>query len=163
MIEFEGVGRNRTRGAGVGVMRDPMTWSFPLGRLFGVNVRVHVTLPVVVIGLILKAASDPERPAGLWLDATILMLILFVSILMHEFGHCFAARAVEGEASEVLLWPLGGLAVCDLPHAPRAHLVTALGGPAMNVVLCLAAGGALAFAGFVPPLNPFGKAPYRPV
>jgi len=130
--------------------------------MFGIDVRVHFTLPVVMIGLIMKAATAPEAPAGLWVDATVVMLILFTSILLHEFGHCFAARGVDGEASEILLWPLGGLAACDLPHSPRAHFLTALGGPAVNLLLCLAAGGALTFVALLPPLNPFGGAPYRP-
>src|SRR5205085_2637901 len=73
---------------------------------------------------------------------------------------CFAARSVDGDASEVLLWPLGGLAYCDLPHTPRAHLVTAVGGPGVNLLLCVIAGGALAFAGLVPPLHPF-EAPFK--
>src|SRR5947209_14961980 len=143
-------------------MRDPITWAFPLWRMFGIDVRVHFTLPVVMVGLVLKVATAPDSPAGLWIDATVLMLILFVSILLHELGHCFAARSVDGEASEILLWPLGGLAACDLPHAPRAHFLTALGGPAVNLLLCVAAGGALPFAALVPPLNPFGGAPHRP-
>ena len=84
-------------------MRDPITWAFPLGRMFGIDVRVHFTLPVVMIGLIMKAATAPESPAGLWVDATVVMLILFASILLHEFGHCFAARSVDGEATEILL------------------------------------------------------------
>src|SRR5438876_4965817 len=144
------------------VMRDPITWAFPLGRMFGIDVRVHFTLPVVMVGLIMKAATAPDAPAGLWLDATVVMLILFASILLHEFGHCFAARSADGEASEILLWPLGGLAACDLPHAPRAHCLTALGGPAVNLLLCVAAGGALTFVALIPPLNPFRGAPYRP-
>ena len=30
-------------------MRDPMTWSIPLGRMFGIRINVHVLLPVVLI------------------------------------------------------------------------------------------------------------------
>ncbi len=36
--------------------------------------------------------------------------LLFVSVLLHEFGHCFAARWVDGDATEIMIWPLGGLA-----------------------------------------------------
>ena len=38
-------------------MRDPITWAFPLGRMFGIDVRVHFTLPVVMVGLVLKVAT----------------------------------------------------------------------------------------------------------
>ncbi|MFO0808052.1 MAG: DUF6576 domain-containing protein [Gemmataceae bacterium] len=129
-----------------------MSWSFPIGRMFGINVRVHVILPLVMLGLILRVTSkDFGVPLA---DAAIVMALMFGSILLHEFGHCFAARSVDGDASEVLLWPLGGLAYCDLPHTAKAHLICALGGPAVNVLLCVFAAGALAFAGLRPSLNP---------
>src|SRR5947208_2220924 len=109
-------------------MRDPMTWSFPLGRMFGINIRVHVMLPLVMLALILRATGKDNVPL---IDAATLMALMFVSILLHEFGHCFAARAVDGDANDILLWPLGGLAYCDLPHTPKAHLICTLGGPAV--------------------------------
>ena len=65
------------------------------------------------------------------------MLLMFVSILLHEFGHCFAARARRWRRHEVLLWPLGGLAYCDLPHTPRLTSITRRGGPAVNLLLCV--------------------------
>src|SRR5689334_12981017 len=105
-------------------MRDPITWSFPLGRMFGIDIRVHIMLPLVMLGLLLRAVTKDNVPL---LEAVVLLLLVFISILLHEFGHCFAARSVDGDASEVLLWPLGGLAFCDLPHTPRAHLITAMG------------------------------------
>ena len=36
--------------------------------------------------------------------------LLFGVILIHELSHCTAARALGGEATEILLWPLGGIA-----------------------------------------------------
>jgi Zn-dependent protease len=89
---------------------------------------------------------------------------LFVSVLLHEFGHCLAARRVDGDANEVLLWPLGGLARVDVPHTPRAHFITAAGGPAVNILLCAASALALGLLldhHYRPPLNPFTWYPYR--
>ena len=140
-------------------MRDPMNWSFPIGRAFGINIRVHVMLPLLALALVLRATAK-DSGVGLG-EASIVMLLMFLSILLHEFGHCFAARRVDGDASEVLLWPLGGLAYCDLPHKPVAHLVCAIGGPAVNFLLCVLAGGALAFSSLAPPVNPFDS-PYQP-
>ena len=116
-------------------MRDLFSWSFPIGRLFGISVRIHVLFPVVCLGLIVRTAKD--FPAGTWIDMSMLLGLLFFTVLLHEFGHCFAARRVGGEADEVLLWPLGGLATCEVPHNPRAHFVTAAGGPAVNLLICL--------------------------
>src|SRR5262245_25492903 len=122
-------------------MREPMYWSFPIGRLFGAAVRVHITLPVVLLGLFLKAQRDNAKLAapieGMPAIAGVVLGLLFLSILLHEFGHVFAARSVGGDCEEVMLWPLGGLAFCELPPAPRAHFLTALAGPMVNLALCV--------------------------
>src|SRR5438128_11651948 len=107
-------------------MRDLFAWSLPLGRLFGIAIKVHILFPVVAIALILKVAYQKEVIPGTWIDASMLMGLLFVTVLLHEFGHCAGARYVEGDAQEVLLWPLGGLAFVDVPHTPRANLLTVL-------------------------------------
>jgi Zn-dependent protease len=146
-------------------MRDPFFWSIPLGRYFGITVRVHLLFPVVVLAMILRYAlkHDPAPIEGTWIDGVMLAGLLFVAVLLHEFGHCFAARWVDGDATEIMMWPLGGLASVDLPHQPRAHFLTAAAGPAVNLVLCLFCGLLLAFTvdpSFQPPWNPF-VCPFR--
>jgi stage IV sporulation protein FB len=129
-------------------MQDPFAWttlSLPLGRVFGITIRIHWLFPFVALGLILHSAfyKTPDghsMPDGAWIDTSIFMVLLFVSVLLHEFGHCFGARMTGGDAHEVLLWPLGGLASVDLPARPRSHLLTAAAGPAVNVVLAVGAG-----------------------
>jgi Zn-dependent protease len=136
-------------------MRDPFSWSLPLGRMFGITVRMHVLFPLVAIGLILRSAFDKDAPPGVWLPVTAVMGLLFLSVLLHEFGHCFGARLVDGDAHEVLLWPLGGLASVEMPHTPRAHFVVAAAGPLVNVLLCLGAGAGLTWISIRPPFNPW--------
>src|SRR5262249_19603130 len=123
-------------------MRDPFSWSFPLGRVFGIAVRVHVLFPVVAVVLVLRIAfkKDPAPPEGLWVEACWLIAVLFISVLLHEFGHCFGARLVDGDAHEILLWPLGGLANVDVPHTPRANFLATAAGPATNLLICLVTG-----------------------
>ena len=127
-------------------MRDPFSWSFPIGRMFGITVRIHFLFPLVCLGLILRVALQKDTPSGIWIDAAMVMALLFFTVLLHEFGHCLAARRVGGDANEVLLWPLGGLAACDVPHNPRAHFVTAAGGPLVNVLICLVCAVVMIFA-----------------
>ena len=138
-------------------MRDVISWSFPMGQLFGIAIRVHFVLPLVVIGLVGRQYMNKDAVPGSWEDVLILMVLMFLSILVHEFGHCFAARYMDGEADEVLLWPLGGLAFCrSLPHTPLAHFIFALGGPLVNIALFMSAGLLLVFVfDLPPPLNPF--------
>lgn len=140
-------------------MRDPLTWSMPLARLFGITVRVHILFPLIALALILRVAFVKDGP---WVDAAIVMGLLFLAVLLHEFGHCAGARLVDGDVQEVLLWPLGGLAAVDVPHTPRAHFVTAAAGPLANLLLCLATGCALTASTVRPPFDPWWEAyPYR--
>ena len=106
-------------------MRDLLSWSVPLGRISGIAVKAHILFPVVAIGLIMRAGFAKGAPSAIWLEATLLVGLLFFIVLLHELGHCVAARFVDGEAHEILLWPLGGLAFVDVPHTPRANFITA--------------------------------------
>src|SRR5207302_6013254 len=84
----------------------------------------------------------------------VLLTLTFVSVLFHELGHCYAARMVDGDARDIMLWPLGGLAFCEVPNTPRANFITAAGGPAVNLLLCIGCGVVLAAASFWPSLDP---------
>lgn len=119
-------------------MRDPFTWSLSLGRWFGISVRVHILFILVSLGLVLRMGYQKDAVAGTWIDASMFIGLMFGAVLLHEFGHCFAARAVEGDASEILMWPLGGLANVEVPHTPRANFLTAAAGPFTNLLICLA-------------------------
>lgn len=146
-------------------MRDPLSWSIPLGQLFGITVRVHIFFPFFALAVVMRVAFDDKNyPPGLWVDAAALMGLLFASVLLHEFGHCFAARWMDGDAHEILMWPLGGLASIEVPHSPKANFLAAAGGPAVNLLLCLLCGLGLAYQSFRPPLNPLNWSnAYRPV
>lgn len=139
---------------------DPMTWSLPLGQLFGVGVRVHILFPILAIGLVLRTAFQSALP-GLWVETVVLLGLLFFSVLLHEFGHVFAARSVDGDANEVLLWPLGGLAFVEVPQTPRATFLAAAGGPLVNLVLALSLIAGLALFSVSPSLKPWAD-PYFP-
>lgn len=126
-----------------GESENPLTWAVPLYRAWGIRVRVHIVLIVFILAELLWAIS--QRHIGLGYMA-MAMAVLFMLILLHEYGHCLACRRVGGEASEILLWPLGGLAECHPPQTWRAHLITAAGGPMVNVLLAPVLAGAVLMA-----------------
>jgi stage IV sporulation protein FB len=136
-------------------MRDPMSWSIPLFRAFGIQVKLHVLYIIITLGMLLRVYQETGSKGHLAEFALIWVVMLFVIILCHEFGHCFAARRVDGEAEEILMWPLGGLAYCSVPHTARANFVCTAGGPGVNVVFCLITAAALSVVGYLPPLNIF--------
>jgi Zn-dependent protease len=116
-------------------LENPISWSLPLGRIAGISVRVHVILLAFIIFTLMDAAL-PTGGGGLSFGLTALWLaFLFGIVLLHEFGHCAACRSVGGEANEILMWPLGGLAYCRPPNHWKAHFITAAGGPLVNVLI----------------------------
>jgi len=62
-------------------------------------------------------------------------LALFLIVTLHEFGHSLACRQVGGQANQIVLWPLGGVAYVDPPPRPGATLWSIAAGPLVNVVL----------------------------
>ncbi len=147
-------------------LNNPINWSFRVGRLFGIDIRVHIAFVLCVV--VLVSMELPKADSGVdWsllrvlIDGLGTYAILFLIVLLHEFGHCFGARSTGGEADEILLWPLGGLAMVNPPHNASAHMVTTVAGPAVNVLICAICAPILALwmgsLGAVPwnPLHPF--------
>src|SRR6202795_73168 len=62
-------------------------------------------------------------------------LALFLIVTLHEFGHSLACRQVGGQANQIVLWPLGGVAYVNPPQRPGATLWAIAAGPLVNVVL----------------------------
>ena len=60
---------------------------------------------------------------------------LFLIVLLHEFGHSLACRQVGGQADQIVLWPLGGVAYVNPPQRAGATLWSIAAGPLVNVVL----------------------------
>jgi Zn-dependent protease len=141
-------------------MRDPMSWALRVFTAYGIPVKIHLFFFLFTIGMFLRQVTEKGSPVTALDIFLVTVVMLFGIILLHEFGHCFAARFVGGEANEILIWPLGGLASVEVPHAPKPHFVVAAGGPAVNVVLCLVCTVGLAAGGFFPNLNPLAS-PYR--
>jgi len=120
---------------------NPINWSFKVARIWAIDVRVHVVFIIAAFVLLAmelpkEGSGDPRSFGQVAIDALGIYAILFAIVLLHEFGHCWGARRVGGEAEEILIWPLGGLASVSPPHDARSHLVTAVAGPTVNVIIC---------------------------
>jgi Zn-dependent protease len=121
-------------------------WTIPGGRIFGIPVRLHLTLFIFFAWQVWRAV-ELLGTRGLWLGP-VLILMAYVTTLLHELGHCFAGEHVGGHADQILLWPLGGLAFLEgLPQRPGPQIFTSLAGPAVNVAICIILGVILGVAG----------------
>lgn len=113
-----------------------MTWSFPIGRLFGSELRVHVTFFLLLIW-VAWAAWDQGGPEAALANLAF-VLALFACVVAHEFGHALTARRYGIATPDIALLPIGGLARLErMPEDPREEIVVALAGPAVNVVIFL--------------------------
>ena len=105
---------------------------------------------VVLITWSLGASYFPEVVHGISSTASYALgfasaLLLFASILAHEFGHALVARRHGVEVEEIDLWLLGGVSrMRGEAHDPSAELRYALAGPAVTAVIAAAFGVALA-------------------
>jgi stage IV sporulation protein FB len=114
------------------------SWGLPVGSVLGIRIRIHWTLLALWLYELhgtMQAQGPGARSVGFWMLG---IALLFGSILLHELGHCLAARMVGGDADEVLLWPLGGLAFADGPRIWRSQLAIAAGGPLVTVLIVAA-------------------------
>ncbi|MBI3857891.1 MAG: hypothetical protein HY293_19610 [Planctomycetes bacterium] len=110
-----------------------MRWTFPMFRIFGIPVRMHWLLAIMVAGRILQGWSQGGAWGLEWMTVT--MVILMISILFHELAHCWMGIRLGGHAERILLWPLGGLATIDHTGRPAEQLKISGIGPISSFVL----------------------------
>jgi Zn-dependent protease/CBS domain-containing protein len=113
-----------------------MGWSIRLFSVAGTAVRIHLTFFLL---LAFVAASAWLRPGGgpmAAIDQVVFIALLFLCVVLHEFGHVFAARGYGIRTSDVTLLPIGGVASLErMPEKPGQEIVVALAGPAVNLVI----------------------------
>ena len=105
--------------------------SIRLFRLLGIDVYLHWSWLLVAAFMIQDRMHRYHSP--IWGVAE--YLTLFVIVLMHEFGHALACRQTGGQANQIVLWPLGGVAYVAPPPRPGATLWSIAAGPLVNLAL----------------------------
>lgn len=118
-----------------------MKWSWKIGRLAGIEVRVHATFFLLVTWVAWGnyAAQGSAQAA---LDGVLFIALLFGIVVLHELGHALTARRYGVATRDITLLPIGGVARLErMPENPRHELAVAVAGPAVNVVLAAALAG----------------------
>ncbi|MFQ3658514.1 MAG: site-2 protease family protein, partial [Anaerolineae bacterium] len=108
-------------------MRD----SIRLFTIRGIQLRVHLTFPLILIWAMLQFGLFTGLGWEGALFGVIVILILFGIVVLHELGHSIAAQNYGIEVEEIVLLPIGGVAMLKrIPEKPMQEFVIAIAGPA---------------------------------
>ena len=126
-----------------------MNWSFRLGSVLGIPIRIHFTFLILLAFLFFSASSQSGPRSGVLSLVTV--VLLFGCVLLHELGHCVVARRFGVTITSITLYPFGGIAaLSDVPREPAREILIAIAGPVVNFLL---AAGLFIVAGFERPLG----------
>lgn len=127
-----------------------MKWSWKLGEFAGIGLFVHATFPLLIAFAALPALFDGDVTGALGNIAFI--LILFLCVVLHEYGHALAARRYGIKTQDITLLPIGGVARLErMPEKPSQELVVAAAGPLVNVAIAAILFVVMLFAGATVP------------
>ncbi|MFN8481796.1 MAG: site-2 protease family protein [Anaerolineae bacterium] len=109
-------------------------WSYSIGRVAGINIKIHVTFVLILLFGAMQWGGLTSPGAALF--GVLLTILLFVCVTLHELGHSFVARAFGIKVNDIVLSPLGGVAfLTRLPDKPLHELLIAAAGPLVNIVI----------------------------
>lgn len=111
--------------------------SMRLFRVWGIDVKVHWSFVLILAygAFIYSGRSNPLVGA---LYGIVIILLLFVCVLLHEFGHALTAKYFKVNVPTITLLPIGGVAQLErMPRQPLQEFLIAIAGPAVNFLLAV--------------------------
>jgi Zn-dependent protease len=106
-----------------------MRWSYKIVTLFGIPVRVHISL-LVFLGFVAVFGGG--------MRGLIMMIAVFGSVVLHELGHALTARANGLPIGDISLYPFGGMArLLAAPKTTGVEIGVAAAGPVVSLILGL--------------------------
>jgi Zn-dependent protease/CBS domain-containing protein len=122
------------------------SFSVHIGRLFGVEVRLHLTFVILALFIFWTEYTAHPSPNG-GRDLALVGIVL-ACVAVHEIGHMVVARRERLIPKAVILLPLGGVTIFDdsrveKPQKPdvawKREVRIAMTGPLVNLVFALIA------------------------
>jgi Zn-dependent protease len=114
---------------------DAMKWSWTLGRVAGIDIRIHATF-LLLLAWFAAMAWFGTGTAQAALRGLLLVVAVFGCVVLHELGHALTARRFGVATRDITLLPIGGVArLRGMPRDPRAEMLIAVAGPAVNLLI----------------------------
>ncbi len=110
--------------------------AFNLGKLFGIQFRLHFTWFIIFI-LVTVSLVYPNYSQWLyWIIGVIASLLLFASVVAHELAHSLVGRANGIPIESITLFIFGGVAqMTKEATRPGSELKMAAAGPICSLVI----------------------------
>jgi Zn-dependent protease len=110
-----------------------------VARPFGIPVYISpywFLIAAVFVLLYANSLEHAEHGAMRYVVATVFVVLLYVSVLIHELSHCVVARAFQLPVRRILLYPLGGFSEIEQEaQTPAREFLVSGAGPAISLVL----------------------------
>jgi Zn-dependent protease/CBS domain-containing protein len=100
------------------------SWSISVGRLFNVDVRIHLTFLILPMFIYWTDYAAHQGAVNGSRDMALVGIIL-LAVATHELGHMFAARRYGLVPKAVILLPLTGVALYDEARSERPNAALA--------------------------------------
>ena len=110
--------------------------SVHLGSVGGTTIEIDPTFFILVAFFVITSIEGPDSV----LTALLWAPILFVSILLHEFGHATMNGLLGFGSSRIVLGGMGGLTYNSRHAKPWQDVLVSAAGPAVSFAIWLAAG-----------------------
>jgi Zn-dependent protease/predicted transcriptional regulator len=136
-----------------------MNWSYQIGSIHGIPIRLHVSFLIIVIFFIWLFADHTfeifgivfgfgEADVPIWLKylfSSITSILFFLTLLFHELSHSVVAQSYGIKIKSITLLIIGGIAQMeDIPKEPRKEAMISAAGPAFSLGI-----GILAYAIYI--------------
>lgn len=114
--------------------------SWHIATIARIPIKVHWSFGLLLLFVYYMAKQNElVNDDIVWFFA--LVMIMFVFVVMHEYGHALTARRFGVNTRDIIISPIGGVARLEsIPRIPKQELLIALAGPAVNVGLTIVFG-----------------------
>ena len=107
----------------------PHPWALRIATIAGIPVRLHITFLLFLVWIFIAGGKD-------W-PMVLLVVLVFLCVVLHEFGHALVAQRFGVQTRDITLYPIGGVAMLQGRPKPYQEFWIALAGPAVNVIIAL--------------------------
>jgi len=113
-----------------------MKWSFQIGKLFGIPIKVHFTFLLLLFFIGLFGSKQTGSFGAIF--GMVSIVLIFFCVILHEVGHSLMAVHYGIEVKDIILLPIGGVSrMEEIPEDPKKEINISLVGPMVSFSLAL--------------------------